>query len=195
VIGHLARKREYKGGASAVRLPLGPTVSLHGPLHVAFLISLRDGLAFIVLALAARQGHLHLGQPPVIEINPQGNKGEAPLIQFGPNLGDFGSVKQKFSLARGFVVVYAGLFVLGDFGPDQPAFTALDLGIGAIQIDMGGAQGFDLTAGQGQTCFILVHDLEVAVGLLIDRLCLLVFVFLGTCHASILVDAALFFKG
>ena len=51
-------------------------------------------------------------------------------------------------IALGLVVVAVGLLERRDVGADQPGLVALDARVGIGQVDLAGADGLDLGAGQ-----------------------------------------------
>ena len=101
--------------------------------HLAFCISLFDGLAFVVQLLTLAKPDFHLGNILFIEVNAQWHDGVAFLFDLGFELAQFFFVEQEFTFLRGYVVVEGAVTVFGDVKAFDPELTFMEEAIGIIE--------------------------------------------------------------
>ena len=111
--------------------------------------------------LAAGQPELELRAALVGEIEAERDDRQALRLGLAEQLIDLGAVEEQLPLALGLVVVAVALLERSDVGADQPRFVALDARVGIRQVDLAGADGLDLGAGQDETGLERVLDAEL----------------------------------
>ena len=111
--------------------------------------------------LAAGEPELDLGPAPAGEVEAERDECQALRIGLAEELVDFGAVQQQLPLALGLVVVAVALLERGDVGADQPGLVAFDARVRVRQVDLAGADGLDLGAGQDETGLERVLDAEL----------------------------------
>ena len=95
----------------------------HGPVGFAFGVSAGDVLALVLFGLAFGHAELELG-PTVLEVQREGDEGEAILGQAGTDLLDLGPVEQQLAVPTGVDLdLGVGVAVRGDVQAEQPGFA------------------------------------------------------------------------
>src|SRR5690606_37189008 len=107
----------------------------HGALRLALVLLLPQGVALVVLLLAAGEGDEDLRAPPD-EVELQWDDGVALLPALAGELVDLGPVQDELALSAHRVVGPRALAVLGDVDAVQPCLPAVDL---HPAVDQGGA--------------------------------------------------------
>jgi hypothetical protein len=128
--------------------------------HIATRVAVGDVAASVVGLLAPGEPQLELGPAFAGEIEAQRDDRQALRLRLAEQLVDLGAVQEQLPLALGLVVVPVGLLERSDVGADQPGLVALDARVGIRQVDLAGADGLDLGAGQDDTGLERVLDRE-----------------------------------
>ena len=147
--------------------PLRPGAGLADPGHLAFGVALGQGLALVVGALAPGQAQLDLDQV-ALEVDAQGDQGEAALVDAGRQLVDLLAVEQELAGAGRLVALVAGVGVGGDLHV-QDELVAVDHGVGVLERPFALAEGLDLAAAQDQAGLDRLEDLVVVAGTAVGR--------------------------
>src|SRR5439155_25728395 len=99
----------------------------HGPLHLAAMLALQDGLTFLEGALASPQPQLHLGQA-VCEIDADGDEGQATFGSPPQETVDLAAVKEQLPPPPGVVTSFHSLLVRWDVHVLEPDLPTVDPG-------------------------------------------------------------------
>src|SRR4051812_34791841 len=129
---------------------------------------LGDRLALVPRLLALGEGDLDL-RPAVVEVQREGNDGQALLRHLPVELGDLVAVQQQLALAPRGVVGPGALGVLGDVHRVEPGLAALDVHEAVDEGRATLAQRLHLGAREHQAGLVGVLDVVVVARLLVLR--------------------------
>ena len=118
--------------------------------------------------LAAGYSELELGAALAGEIEAERDDRQALRLRLAEQLIDLGAVEEQLPLPLGLVVVTVGLLERSDVGADQPGLVALDARVRIGEVDLAGADGLDLGAGQDEAGLECVLDAELVPGATIE---------------------------
>ncbi len=161
--GEVGRRRG--AGAACNRTQrLAAELLFEGAVDVSFGVASGDGLAFVVLALAAHEGDLDFGEAGVVDIHAEGHDGPVALGCSCVQVIDLAPVEEEFA-GTGFLVVGAiSVPVLGDMDAHEPGFAIADENETFTQVYGAGAHRLDFGAGEGEAGLEGFFDEVVVAG-------------------------------
>jgi len=119
--------------------------------------------------LAPGQGELDLHLPLVVEVEAQGNQGEAAFPDPPLEARDLAPVGEQLTRALGLGVGAGGRLVGADVELFEKELAAADDRVGVTQVGPPRAQGLDLGANQHDPTLELVEHFVLEVSLAIGR--------------------------
>ena len=119
----------------------------HGSLDLALGVPLGGGVPLVVVLLTLAEADLQL-HPGVLEINAEGDQGQAVLLHHGLELADLPLVHQQPPGADGVFIEDVALFIGGDVHPVDVDLPVLRDAEGVLQVQGPGPDGLDLRPGQ-----------------------------------------------
>src|SRR5690606_26609636 len=174
-VGGSATRRACVPGVATPRAfarhPLCAMLAAHRgdrPLGLAPVLLLPQGLPFVVLLLALRQGDLDL-RPAVLEVEGQRHDGVARLLGLGLQLVDLLAVQQQLPLAPRAVVGPGALAVLRYVDVVQPPLVVGQLDEAVHQRRPALTQRLHLGTREDQAGLVGVDDVVVVPRLLVLR--------------------------
>ena len=124
---------------------------LEHAVDAALVLTLLDGLALVVLALASRRGDDQFGKASLVDEQAQGHDGDTRLLSVTGDAADFLAVQQQFAVTVGRVVVVGAVAIFGDVHVLDPDFAVDDHTIGIGQAALALTDGFDFGTRQHDT--------------------------------------------
>ena len=160
------------------------------PVDVAFRVPFGDGVAFVVLPLAAHEPDLHFGEAGVVDVHAQGHDCPVALGGVFVQVIDLATMKEKFAGAGLLVIGDVAVTILGDVDAHEPGLAIADENKAFAQVHRAGAHRFDFSAGEGDAGLECFLDEVVVAGFTICRdragpgRCNLLLLFSGQCQCS-----------
>ena len=142
----------------------GLAVAFEGLSHFAIGLGLFQSFAFVVQLFAAGDGDRELDLP-LLEIDGEGDEGQALEVGLFGELAEFAAMQQEFPFPTRFVVEQAGLWEGGNVAVDEPEFVVADTGIGFVERNLPSADAFDLAPQQHDPALEFVKNLVIEPGL------------------------------
>ena len=140
-------------------------MSFQGALDIAFAVARFEGLALVVLLLAARDADFELDISSIIV---QSNWHYCQAFSFGLSF-EFGNLflrEQEFAWTIGLVAFWRIWSLEGsNGGPYQKRFIAPNNDVSAFQSDFAGSNGFHFMTIQHQACFDCLGDVKIEIRL------------------------------
>src|SRR5437763_3263068 len=143
------------------------TLRTHKPSALAFPRALLLCLALVMQLLALGERELHLGAPPIVEIELERHQRHALALDRPDQLVDLPLVQQQLARALRRMVEAAGLPIFGDVGIDQPDLAAARIRVRFRDRRLAAAQRFHLAAGERDAGLELLADRVVEARLAI----------------------------
>src|SRR5690606_3878673 len=130
------------------------------PLDLPLLVPPGDGFPLVPLLLSSGQGHLHLGNTPLVEVNAQRNEGDAAFLQLARQPPDLILVQQQLPRAGRLVVEPVPKRIRADMQVVQPHLPIPDEGVAVPQVRQASPQRLHFRARQHDARFKRVRSEE-----------------------------------